>query len=148
MLSDLLNEKTITVISGHGLSWEQAIATASKPLLDNGTIQHGYIESMINVVQREGPYINIGPQIALAHSQPDGNVNQVGMALLKTNDSIALTSQDHMINLWFVLAAIDSTSHLESIKDLTKLLTNSDNVVKLLSANSSEDIFKIIKSVN
>ncbi|KGH56214.1 PTS mannitol transporter subunit IIA [Oenococcus oeni S25] len=148
MLSNLLNEKTVRIADGKKLDWKTSIKEASKPLLEDGTILNGYVSSMIDVVEKEGPYINIGPVIALAHAQPNGFVNRVGMALLKTKDSIALTSKDHMINIWFVLAAVDSNSHLESIKELTKLLTDPNNVEKLLSANSVCDLLNVIKNVD
>ncbi|MFT8812197.1 PTS sugar transporter subunit IIA [Oenococcus sp.] len=147
MLSRLLNEKTIQIYDAKDWDWKKAISEAAKPLLENKTIQSGYIQSMIDVVEKEGPYINIGPKIALAHARPNGFVNRVGMSMLKTIHPIALTSTKHMVSVWFVLAATDSSSHLESIKELTKLLTNSNNVEKLLSASNLQDLLKIVHTV-
>ncbi|WP_144267010.1 PTS sugar transporter subunit IIA, partial [Oenococcus oeni] len=78
MLSNLLNEKTVRIADGKKLDWKTSIKEASKPLLEDGTILNGYVSSMIDVVEKEGPYINIGPGIALAHAQPNGFVNRVG----------------------------------------------------------------------
>ena len=144
MLLDLLNKKTVQVSEGIGLDWKQAIELAAEPLINNKTIEDGYIKEMLNVVESEGPYINIGPQIALAHSRPAGNVHEIGLSILKTNHSISLVNDEHPLNLWFVLAAVDNNSHLAVIKELMELLTDESAVTAMLNATSEVDILEVI----
>ncbi len=144
MLLDLLNEQTVQVSEGTDMNWQQAIEFAAKPLINNKTIENEYITEMLNVVESEGPYINIGPQIALAHSRPAGNVHKIGLSILKTNRSISLVNDEHPINLWFVLAAVDNNSHLAVIKELMELLTDEAAVTAMLNATSESKILEII----
>lgn len=144
MLLDLLNVQTVQVVEGTDMDWQQAIKVAAEPLLSNKTIETEYVSEMLNVVKSEGPYINIGPKIALAHSRPAGNVHKIGLSILKTNHSINLVNNDHPVNLWFVLAAVDNNSHLAVIKELMELLTDETAVADMLNATNKSEILKII----
>ncbi|QLL70570.1 PTS sugar transporter subunit IIA [Lactobacillus sp. 3B(2020)] len=144
MALELLNSQMIQVIDGKGLDWKEAIRKAANPLVKNGTIGMDYVESMIQVVTDKGPYINIGPEIALAHSRPQGSVTKVGLSLMKTNQPINLVSAEHPVKLWFVLAAVDSTSHLSVIQELSQLLMNKENLKQLLEAETVDDILDVL----
>ncbi|WP_282801355.1 PTS sugar transporter subunit IIA [Secundilactobacillus kimchicus] len=149
MILDLLTFDTVQVVNGKNLSWEEAIQLAAAPLVKNNTVEKSYVSEMIKVVKDEGPYINIGPQIALAHSRPDGKVHRVGLSLLKTNYDVELVNPDHPIKLWFVLAAIDSDSHLSLIKELMTILTNSQTVQMLMEKQNAQEIIdEIFKAVS
>ncbi len=145
MALDLLNSETVQVLAGDTLNWQGAIRRAAKPLVDNGTVGTDYVESMIDVVQEKGPYINIGPNIALAHSRPRPSVKRIGLSLLKTNEPIDLTSKDHPVKLWFVLAATDSTSHLKVIQELSQVLMDSERTDRLLAAKSVDEVLAVLK---
>ncbi|MHA5111191.1 PTS sugar transporter subunit IIA [Oenococcus oeni] len=144
MLSDLLNAHTIQIKDGGSYKWKDAIRKAAQPLVDLKFVENAYVDSMIDVVQEKGPYINIGPQIALAHARPSDNVHKIGLSLLKTNSSVDLVSEDHPVKLWFVLAATDSNSHLSVIQQLMAVLTNNDILNKLLEAKSVDELIEAL----
>lgn len=50
----------------------------------------------------------------------------------------------HQIQLVFVLAAIDDTSHIRAMSELATLLGNKEKLNKLIQAQNSEDIEKTI----
>lgn len=145
MALDLLTQQTVQVVDGDGLNWEDAIRQAAQPLVDNGTVGDDYVEAMIDVVKDKGPYINIGPNIALAHSRPRASVKRIGLSLMKTNQPVNLVSDEHPVKLWFVLAATDSTSHLRVIQELSTVLMDADRTKKLLAATSVDDVLAILK---
>lgn len=145
MALDLLTQQTVRVVDGDGLNWEDAIRQAAQPLVDNGTVGDDYVEAMIDVVKDKGPYINIGPNIALAHSRPRASVKRIGLSLMKTNQPVNLVSDEHPVKLWFVLAATDSTSHLKVIQELSTVLMDADRTKKLLAATSVDDVLAILK---
>lgn len=145
MALDLLNQQTVQVVDGNDLNWQDAIRQAAKPLVDNGTVGDDYVEAMIDVVKDKGPYINIGPNIALAHSRPRPSVKKIGLSLMKTNQPVNLVSDEHPVKLWFVLAATDSTSHLKVIQELSTVLMDAERTKKLLAADSVDDILEILK---
>lgn len=145
MALDLLTKDTVQVVDGSDLSWEDAIKQAAQPLVDNGTVGDDYVQAMIDVVKEQGPYINIGPEIALAHSRPRASVKRIGLSLMKTNQDVDLVSKDHPVKLWFVLAATDSNSHLGVIQELSQVLMDPEKQKALLAAQSVDDVLDVLK---
>lgn len=50
-------------------TWEEAVAASCQPLLEDGSIEKEYVESVIACVKKYGPYIVFAPKIAMPHSQ-------------------------------------------------------------------------------
>lgn len=148
MLLDLLNAQTLQVADGSNLSWEEAITIAAQPLVDSNIIDPAYVDSIISVVKEKGPYMNIGPQIVLAHARPDSSVHGVGLSLLKTNSAVDFVDAKHPVKLWFVLTATDSQSHLGVIQQLMTLLTDKVAVQKVLEALSVGQILTILQKLD
>lgn len=143
MAVSYLTPTTVQLADGHDLDWPGAIKLAAQPLVDNHSIGADYVQSMIDVVKQQGPYINIGAEIALAHSRPSKSVKKVGLSLLKLTHDVNLIDDKHPVKLWFVLAATDDHSHLEVIKQLTQVLMDPDKNKQLLAATSKEQILAV-----
>lgn len=125
-------------------SWMDAIRVAASPLLLEKKIQPSYIETMIQNVESHGPYIVLMPNVAIPHARPEDGVLQLGMSILKLEEPV-LFPQDKEVRLFFVLAAIDQTTHLKALSQLTNLLGNQVDVTRLLEANSVAEIETIIE---
>lgn len=144
LLSELLTKDTIR-FSNKKLSWQEAIKLSARPLLEAGNISQKYIDSIIENVNENGPYINIGPEIALAHARPDQGVKRLGMSLLLLNHDIDLVDNKHKIRLIIVLAASDSSSHLKALSELAQILGNKDDVKTIMKAKKASEIEDLIK---
>lgn len=149
MLSKLLNENTIQIADDMSKvgDWRRAISLASKPLLDDDVIKNTYVDAMIKNVEESGPYINIGPKIALAHAKSSDDVNDVGITLLKTKREVNLVDEQHPVSLWFVLAAPDNTSHLKLLQELTQLLMNQEALGRLNNAQTVQEILNVVENI-
>lgn len=143
MLKDVLTEKNI-LVEDKSEDWESAIRLASAPLLDSGKVEEGYVRKMIKNVYDLGPYIVISPQIAIAHSRPEGTVNEVSLSLLKLNTPVKFSDEGHEASLIFVLAAVDNEQHLGILKDLAGKLGDTNIVKSLLAAKNEREIYKIL----
>ncbi|MBN1467430.1 MAG: PTS sugar transporter subunit IIA [Fusobacteriaceae bacterium] len=128
-------------------SWEKAIELASKPLLEKNKIEERYIESMINNINKLGPYVVLMPRIAMPHSRPESGVIESCMSLLKINSGVAFSSDKtkEKINIVFILGAKDNSSHIELITQLTELLEDEKKIEKIIMA---EDESKILNLLN
>lgn len=124
-------------------NWEEAIRVASKPLLEKGSIEEQYIEVMINNVREFGPYIVLMPKVAMPHARPEFGVNEMGISLMITEKSVPFEAGDKSANIFFVLAANDSSSHLTLLQEISDFLSNEDRVNALLAAKSYEDLVNI-----
>lgn len=140
VLRDLLQVDTIQVMK-ECADWKEAIKIAANPLLTKGIVEPSYIDAMIENVETLGPYVVIGPEIAIPHARPDKGVNQVGISFLKLTEPVYfLNNKKDPVRLLFCIAAIDNTTHLKALSQLTTLLNEEKNLKLLKKADSIEEI--------
>ncbi len=123
--------------------WEEAIRLAAAPLLNNKFIKESYVTKMIANVKEFGPYIVLMPQIAMPHARPEDGVNVVGISLLVLEKSVAFDAEKEA-NVFFILAAKDSNSHLALLTELAGVLSIQENMDALISAKSYSVIENLI----
>lgn len=146
MLKELLKESDI-LFDLSVLTWEEAIEEVSVPLIQSQTIEPRYIDSMIESVKKHGPYIVIGKHIALAHARPEDGVRKLGVSVAKLKHPIKFGNEDNdPVKVIFCLAAIDSYSHLNIMKNLVSLINNDDRLNLLFTAKNKQDFQQILYS--
>ncbi|QHW36161.1 PTS sugar transporter subunit IIA [Staphylococcus ursi] len=146
MSLEMLTEDKISV-KECVVSWEEAIKEASQPLIDQAYFSQSYVDAMIDSVYRYGPYIVIAPEIAIAHARPNGNVNKVGVSLLKLNEHIDFGEKSHYASLVFVFSAVDTHSHLDILQSLARVLGDIETVESLIQSHDEAEILAILKGV-
>ena len=118
-----------------------AIEIAGDLLVQSGKAKASYIASMLEAVERFGPYIVIAPGIALAHGKPSEDVIETGLSLLVLKQAIEFQhSQNDPVQLVFGLAATDHDSHLETMAALAEVLSDQERVNSLLTCSNFEQI--------
>ncbi len=80
MIQDVLSDDNISFEKGD-FTWQEAIQEVSKPLLKKEIITKNYVRAMIENVEKYGPYIVIGPHLALAHARPEDGAKRLGLSL-------------------------------------------------------------------
>ncbi|WP_022794070.1 BglG family transcription antiterminator [Marinococcus halotolerans] len=142
-LDELITPASITLKDQAG-DWEEAVKMGAGPLLENGSITGGYIDSMLRYTE-EDPYIVIGPNIAIPHASPEDGVNEVGMSLLRLKEGV-LFSEEYRVNLVIVIAAVDKQKHIHALMQLMKLAGSQTARDQITAADSVKEIYKIIQS--
>jgi len=128
------------------LGWKEAIQDAAAPLLRAQHISEDYVHAMIQNIEAFGPYVIIGPGVAIPHARPEQGAYQVGMSLLKLEQpTYFLDKEEHKIQLIICLAAPDATSHLKALAQLTRLLSNPSALQVLQTAQRKEDVLSLIE---
>lgn len=117
-------------------SWEEGIRLAARPLLEKGVIEETYIEAMIESVNKNGPYIVLKDYFALPHAKAGEGVNEVGMALLTLKEPVDLAGNP--VKVLLVLAAVDSSAHLEALSEVSELLMDDESYETFLSGDLNE----------
>jgi len=139
MLDDLITREMIQ-FSDKTLDWKEAIKLAARPLKD-----FGFIEAMINKVEKYGAFIHIGKGIALPHARPEEGAKRVGMSVLKMSHPVLLLGQkEHPITVFICLSAVDNTMHLKALAQLTTILSDEHNLACLLNAQNDEEIISVL----
>lgn len=144
MLTNYLSKETMNRATSVE-SWEEGIRLAAKPLLEKGVIEETYVEAMIASVNKNGPYIVLKDYFALPHAKAGEGVNQVGMALLTLEEAVDLVGNP--VKVFLVLAAVDSSAHLEALSEISELLMNDESYETFLSGDLN-DINKLIAEGN
>ncbi|MCC5890227.1 MAG: PTS sugar transporter subunit IIA [Alkalibacterium sp.] len=140
MLTEYLSEETMHHVDSVE-SWQEGIRLASRPLLEKGVIEESYVEAMITSVNENGPYIVLKDYFALPHAKAGEGVNEVGMALLTLNEPVDLAGNP--VKVFLVLAAVDSSAHLEALSEISELLIDDESYETILSGDLN-DINKLI----
>lgn len=123
-------------------NWEEAVRKSANLLLYSGDIEKRYIEAMIGNIEKYGFYIVIDSLVAMPHSRAEDGVINNSISLLKINNAVKFGEND--VNLVFSLAAKDSSSHIDIIKNLLDILQDDDKKNALISETNLEGIYKIL----
>ncbi|CAB4623980.1 unannotated protein [freshwater metagenome] len=123
-----------------------AISLAGELLVASGKVTPEYIDSMLEAVEKFGPYIVIAPGIALAHGKPGDSVIKTGLSLLVIQQAIEFQHlQNDPVQLVFGLAATDHESHISVMAELAEFLSDPDKVKSLLTCSESEQIRDLLR---
>lgn len=116
--------------------WRLAVKLASQPLLDEALITSEYIEAMIQSVEENGPYMVLADYFALIHARPGEGVLEQSMSLLVTKQPIDLEGKP--VRIFLVLAAADSESHLESLKEIMAIFMDEEKYNVILNGDREQ----------
>lgn len=144
MLKELINAERVNRIK-NVKDWKEAIKIASKPLLEDNSIEELYIENMIKSVEKYGPYIVLADKFALPHASSKEGVNKLAMSLLIVEDEVDLLGKP--VNIFMVLAAIDNTTHIRALASLSEMMYEEENV-KLIINGDKSSILELINKQN
>jgi PTS system ascorbate-specific IIA component len=140
LLADAFGEGSI-LIKESVVNRSAAIELAGQLLVQSGKAKPSYVSSMLEAVERFGPYIVIAPGIALAHGKPSEEVIETGLSLLVLKQAIEFQhSQNDPVQLVFGLAATDHESHIETMAKLAEVLSDQERVNSLLTSSDFEQI--------
>lgn len=137
MTNTLFNENNIQVIDDAD-NWQLALKQASDPLLKEKIITTKYVKNMIESIKINGPYMVLADYFALMHARPGEGVNRLGMSLLVSRKPIDLEGKP--VKIFLVMAAVDNTSHLESLKKVISIFMDTKSYQTILGANKNEII--------
>ncbi|MCH0465353.1 PTS sugar transporter subunit IIA, partial [Enterococcus faecium] len=147
MLKDILTDSNI-MIKEKATTWEESIELAARPLVKENIVEERYVEAMIRAVNDYGPYIVIGKHMALAHARPEDGVNKLGVSVATIEQPIDFGNPEmDPVKIIFCLAAVDSYSHLNIMKELIELINNEEKLDRLIECTNIEDFKQLLFSV-
>lgn len=139
-LGELFNKEEV-VFKAHCNDWREAIRIASKPLIDNNSINSNYAESIIKAVEELGPYMVFIPEVALAHANSHPYVLKDAMSMLILKEGVRFGDKGNdFVRIIIVLASISSESYMDKLIKLVDILEKRTSIDNLIKANKFEDI--------
>lgn len=134
------------MISKDNIAWQDSIYLAGKCLVESGSIEKSYLDVTISQTIYYGPYMFITDNIMLAHAKPEDGVNRMDISMTVFKTPIFF-KEGKLAEIIFVLAAIDHEKHLKILNDVFKIAENSENVRRIINANTETEIFKILNEI-
>lgn len=145
MLGTLLKEEFIQ-INAPANDWMDAVTVATAPLIKAGRVEPSYLDKIIETTLTIGPYYVLAPGVAMAHARPEDGVNRMAVAFTTLQQPINFGNQDNdPVTFIIVLAAVDCTSHIETLMQIAHLLENQADVNQIKSAANAADVFHILQ---
>ena len=119
--------------------WQEALFFASKPLLDTGSIEPRYVESIVKKCHQMGTYMFITDRVMLAHAGVKDGVNRLGISLATFKEAVGF-SESKKAKVILVLATPDYVSHLRILNDVARIFGNAENVEKLVANDDASEV--------
>ena len=144
MLNQWLTGQTVKIVDSVK-DWKEAIELCATPLLKNQSITPNYIDAIFQLHESIGPYYVLAPGIAMPHARPEQGVNNLGLSMLLVKNGVNFNSEENdPVYLITLLAASDSTSHIEMLTQLASLFAESNDVNTIFNAKNSDEILTVI----
>lgn len=146
MLSDLIREEFIKLnVECDG--WKEAIKEGTDLLENQGCVESRYYDEIINNFNDIGPYMVVAPGIVLSHARPEAGVLKLSMSLVTLKNPIEFGSETNdPAKLIITLAASDNESHLKALAQLMELFMNTEDLNKIMTAKTKEQVVDILKA--
>ncbi|GGL57371.1 BglG family transcription antiterminator [Sporolactobacillus putidus] len=147
-LSKLIPLNNIKIIE-HVHDWKEAVSKAFNPLTRNQDVYPIYVQKILDLSEKKGPYMIIKDQVMLAHATPQNGVNKLSMSMLLLHNSTEIKYKkiSKAIKVIFCLAPIDRVSHVKALGQLLNLLNNNDLYNQLIKAENQHSIQLIFEKV-
>lgn len=117
------------------VSWRESIRLAGKPLLDNGSIEKRYLDTIVSQLSYYGPYMFLTEDVLLAHAKPRDGVNCLDISLAIFRQGVTFTPA-RQAKLVFVLAAEDQEKHLKILQDMLTLIADEKAMAQIAGSKT------------
>lgn len=136
---------TRVMLSAQAQSWREAVALSGKLLVESGMAEERAIQSMIESIEVNGPYVVIYPSIALPHVDTMGGALQAGASLVRLSQPVHFHhAENDPVQFVIAFSVIDSASIGRALYNLTKMLSVEGFLPQLQQAKDETELLEII----
>lgn len=127
-------------------TWQEAIHFAGERLIQYGSIEKKYLDTIVSQIQYYGPYMFIAKGLVLAHAKPEDGVNHLDVSMMIFKKAVRF-SEYHEANVIITLAAEDQEKHLKILKDIMSIFAEErrENIEKIAKLENKEEILQYIE---
>ena len=142
-LKNLVNKDTV-MVQNTNIDWVTAIKRCAKPLVENKSIEKRYVETIIEDIKKDHPYIMISEGLIIAHAAVDAGVNEVCISIMKSKNKIDIDGYLDA-DIFVVLGTPNYTDHLGVLNDLISITESKITMKKIRNSKNREEIIEVIK---
>lgn len=128
---------------------EAAVRRSGALLAAAGRVEPAYTDEMLAALEEYGPYIVIAPGVALAHSRPSAAVREVAFSILTLDPPVPFGHEENdPVRLVVGMAAPDSESHIEALRQMAELLGDDSMRERITHATDAAEVLRLIGSLD
>lgn len=125
--------------------WREVVQKSVFPLERDGFVKTTYKDAIIHNLIEYGVGMVMYPGILIAHAEPKGNCNRVGVCVTKLQKPINFGSPEHdPVRLVFALSIVDDNRHMDMLTQLFKILSDQRMRSRLINSRTKEEILMLI----
>ena len=128
-LKKLLKKENVKFID-EAENWKEAIFQSGDLLVSNKKVTSEYVEEMVELVEKHGPYIVLEEGIAMPHAGISENVLETGISLLVVDEKVSLP-EGRNANIFLSFAAKNKNDNIDIMNDLFELITKYEFIDKV-----------------
>lgn len=141
-----LTEATV-LLGARATDWRGAVRAAGDVLVSSGSVQSGYPQRMIEVIEEFGAYVVIAPGLALAHARPGTDVVADGLSLVTLESPVSFGhAHNDPVSVVIGIAVTTADAHVTGIADLANAFNDPDLVPALSAATDASTAIELIES--
>lgn len=127
--------------------WQEAATFTGNMLVESGKVNSEFVKSIVEVVNKYGPYMILVPKVCFFHGEPGPNVKEPCLALSVFKNPVYFKEFDNQqINCSFAFGAVDKDSHMEMIMNVAKILQDEEFIQMITNNASKQEIMKKISN--
>jgi PTS system mannitol-specific IIA component len=125
---------------------EEAIRLTGKILIDRGYVQSSYVEKMLEREEMTSTYM--GNFVAIPHGTDDAKkeVKESGIAIIQVPGGVDF-GDGNIVKLIFGIAG-KGDEHLEILSNIAIVVSDEENVEKIVNASSKDEVLSFFEGVN
>ena len=144
-MKEMLKRENVQIVEKVD-GWEDSVHVAVQPLVDQGYVESRYIDGIIDNAKEFGPYFVICPDLALLHARPEQGVIKAQLAVTVLREPVRFKPEGPDVRLLVTLAAVDSDSHIEVMRQLATIFGDPANIAKAAEAPTADEVYEIFVS--
>ena len=123
--------------------WQEAIRVSCEPLLEGEYCTQDYVDAIFESTEKNGPYYVLCENLALIHATNKVGVNGTQLAVTLLDEPVKFSPDGYDVRVLVAFAAVDSDSHIEGIKAISKIFSSEEKTRRLLCATSPDEIYRV-----
>lgn len=148
-LSKIFFENHVNIFDENIDDWKKAIIKSSEPLLKENRINDQYVNSMIQVIEKNKKIVTLLDGIVIPHASPNDGVNNIGFTFNVFKQPFIFNGETQQkISIVIILAPFDSKSHIYPMTELIQQLNNKIVVENILNAKNKQEVYNYLLNIN
>ena len=144
-LKKLLKKENVKFID-EAENWKEAIFQSGDLLVSNKKVTSEYVQEMIELVEKHGPYIVLEEGIAMPHAGISENVLETGISLLVVNEKVSLP-EGRNANIFLSFAAKNKNDNIDIMNDLFELITKYEFIDKVSKMKNYSELETYLEEI-